>query len=81
MNFPELIMAFIPLKKDETGQYITEKNIFEKLIGRCSVYPEEIRAAGASYTAQEFNLLNDLNNLVVNERKLTEEERRKKLSM
>lgn len=56
---------------------ITEKNIFEKLIGRCSVYPEEIRAAGASYTAQEFNLLNDLNNLVVNERKLTEEERRK----
>lgn len=64
-------------KKDETGQYITEKNIFEKLIGRCSVYPEEIRAAGASYTAQEFNLLNDLNNLVVNERKLTEEERRK----
>ena len=47
------------------------------MIGRCSVYPEEIRAAGASYTAQEFNLLNDLNNLVVNERKLTEEERRK----
>lgn len=53
----------------ETGQYITEKNIFEKLIGRCSVYPEFTRAAGATYTAQEFNLLNDLNNLTINGRK------------
>ena len=29
------------------------------------IYPEEFRAAKASYTAQEFNLLNDLNNLTV----------------
>lgn len=57
----------------ETGEYITEENIFEKLIGKCSVYPEEMRAAGASYTAQEFNLLNDLNDLFVNERKLSKE--------
>lgn len=60
----------------ETGEYITEDNIFEKLIGKCSVYPEEMRASSASYTAQEFNVLNDLNNLKVNERKLTEEEKR-----
>ncbi len=59
----------------ETGEYITEENIFEKLIGKCSVYPEEMRAAGASYTAQEFNLLNDLNDLVINERKLSKEEK------
>lgn len=58
-----------------TGKYITEENIFEKLIGKCSVYPNEIRAAGASYTAQEFNILNDLNNLTINERKLTREEK------
>lgn len=61
---------------DESGKYITEENIFEKLIGRCSVYEEELRAAAASYTAQEFNLLNDLNNLIVNGRKLYEHEKR-----
>ena len=59
----------------KTGEYITEKNIFEKLIGKCTIYKDQVRAAGASYTAQEFNLLNDLNNLTVNNRKLTEEEK------
>ena len=62
---------------DATGKYITEKNIFEKLIGKCSVYPEEYRATTASYTAQEFNVLNDLNNLIVNGRKLEKEEKKK----
>lgn len=60
----------------ETGKYITDENLFEKLIGKCSVYPDEMRASGASYTAQEFNLLNDLNNLTVNGRKLEETEKR-----
>lgn len=59
----------------EDGTYITEKNIFEKLIGKCSVYKEERRAASASYTAQEYNVLNDLNNLYINGRKLTKEEK------
>ena len=63
-------------KLNENGEYITEQNIFEKLIGRCSVYEEELRAAAASYTAQEFNLLNDLNNLTINGRKLEEAEKR-----
>lgn len=63
-------------KLDENGEYITEKNIFEKLIGKCSVYSEELRAATASYTAQEYNLLNDLNNLTINGRKLLENEKR-----
>ncbi|HAL02660.1 MAG TPA: type II CRISPR RNA-guided endonuclease Cas9 [Lachnospiraceae bacterium] len=64
-------------KKDETGKFITDENLFDKLIGKCSVYPDERRAAGASYTAQEFNILNDLNNLTINgERKLTEEEKK-----
>jgi len=65
-------------KIDETtGEYITEANIFDKLIGKCSVYPDLRRAAGASYTAQEFNLLNDLNTLVINNRKLEEDEKKK----
>ncbi len=58
-----------------TGNYIKEDNIFEKLIGKCSVFPEEMRAAAASYSAQEFNLLNDLNNLTIGGRKLEEEEK------
>ena len=63
-------------KLDENGNYITEENIFQKLIGKCSVYKEELRAAAASYTAQEFNVLNDLNNLTINGRKLEENEKR-----
>lgn len=57
------------------GNYITEENIFEKLIGKCSVYKTENRAAAASFTAQEFNVLSDLNNLVVNGRKLEQFEK------
>lgn len=60
---------------DANGDYIKKDNIFEKLIGKCSVYPEELRAAAASYTAQEYNLLNDLNNLTINGRKLEENEK------
>ncbi|MCR5416653.1 MAG: type II CRISPR RNA-guided endonuclease Cas9 [Pseudobutyrivibrio sp.] len=47
------------------GKYIDLDNIFDKLIGKCSINPDEKRAAGASYTAQEFNILNDLNNLKI----------------
>lgn len=38
-------------------------NLFEELIGKDKFYPDEYRAAASSYTAQLFNLLNDLNNL------------------
>ncbi len=59
----------------------TLDNIFESLIGKCSVYngrdgqKTEFRASMASYTAQEFNLLQDLNNLVINKKRLTTEEK------
>ena len=62
-------------KLDANGNYITEDNIFEKLIGKCSVYPDELRAAAASYTAQEYNVLKDLNNLTINGRKLEKNEK------
>ena len=65
------------------GTYVTVENIFDKLIGKCSINPDEQRAAGASYTAQEFNVLNDLNNLTitsdskyVEDSKLTEDAKR-----
>ena len=62
-------------RRDENGHFITEENIFEKLIGTCSVYPDERRASGASYTAQEYNCLSDLNNLKVNGEPLTREQK------
>lgn len=56
----------------ENGE--TLDNLFEILIGKDSVNQNKTRAAGNSYTAQYFNLINDLNNLRVasnEEQKLT----------
>lgn len=53
----------------------TIESIFDELIGKCSIYPDQRRAPSASFTAQEFNLLNDLNNITVAGRKLTREEK------
>ncbi len=71
-------------ERNENGEYITVDNIFDKLVGKCSINSEERRAAGASYTAQEFNVLNDLNNLkivscsdLVESGKLTEDAKKK----
>jgi len=67
--------------RTDYGRYRTSgetlDNIFGILIGKCTFYPEEFRAAKASYTAQEFNLLNDLNNLTVptETKKLNEEQK------
>lgn len=41
------------------------ENLFSILIGTCSYYPSERRASTSSYSAQEFNFLNDLVNLKV----------------
>ncbi|MGX6961114.1 type II CRISPR RNA-guided endonuclease Cas9 [Vagococcus xieshaowenii] len=54
----------------------TLNNLFEVLIGKCTVYPNELRGARISYTAQEFDLLNELNNLSVNDEKLTETQKK-----
>ncbi|WP_125590553.1 type II CRISPR RNA-guided endonuclease Cas9 [Companilactobacillus jidongensis] len=57
----------------------TLKNLFEELIGHDKIYPEELRASAASYTAQKFNVLNDLNNLRIlnhEDQKLTTNEKK-----
>ncbi len=64
----------------EENKYKTDDNIFDKLIGKCTIYSDELRAAASSYTAQEFNALNDLNNLVINGRKLDKDEKKKIIS-
>lgn len=65
-------------KKDSEGKYITLPNMYDMFIGKCTFYPNEYRASKASYTAQEFNLLNDLNNLTVptETKKLSEEQKK-----
>jgi len=54
---------------------ITKIDLIEKMRGKCSIYPEELRAPKNGYSAELFNLLNDLNNLTVDDRKITEEEK------
>ncbi|WP_138416612.1 type II CRISPR RNA-guided endonuclease Cas9 [Aquibacillus sediminis] len=41
------------------------KKWYEQMMGKCSYYPEELRSVKEAYSAQLFNLLNDLNNLVI----------------
>lgn len=55
----------------------TLRSLFDELIGNCSIYLDEMRAPTGSYTAEEFNLLNDLNNLKIAGRKLEPEEKQK----
>lgn len=50
-------------------------NLIEKMIGKCSIFPEELRASSNSFSACLFNLLNDLNNLTINGEKLSVEEK------
>ncbi|WP_411954623.1 type II CRISPR RNA-guided endonuclease Cas9 [Alkalibacillus sp. S2W] len=38
---------------------------YEQMMGRCSYYPDELRAVKESYSAQLFNALNELNNLTI----------------
>ena len=52
--------------RNEAGKvYKKYENIFEKTIGKCSVYREEKRAPKNSLSAEIFNLLNDCNNLTI----------------
>ena len=65
--------------KTDYGRFKTNgevlDNLFEILIGKCSIFKEELRAPRASYDAQLFNFLNDLNNLIINNEKLTKEDK------
>lgn len=59
---------------NENGNVI-KIDLIDLMRGRCTYFPEEKRIAKGAYTACLFNLLNDLNNLKVGERKLTEDEK------
>ena len=75
-------------KIGKDGNYIDERNIFSKLVGKCSVFNkqngyenEEFRASTSSYSAEYYNLLNDLNNIKIGGEKLTKEEREKVINL
>lgn len=51
-------------------------NLINEMRGKCSVYPDELRAPKQSYTAELFNLLNDLNNLTVRGEKISYENKK-----
>ena len=56
---------------------VVKVNLIDVMRGKCSVYPDELRAPKQSYTAELFNLLNDLNNLTIHNEKITIEDKRK----
>ena len=60
---------------DENGNVI-KIDLIDLMRGRCTYFPDEKRIAKGAYTACLFNLLNDLNNLKVGERKLPEDEKK-----
>ncbi|MET3684350.1 CRISPR-associated endonuclease Csn1 [Alkalibacillus flavidus] len=65
----------------EGSQYGWDEDVhkwYEQMMGRCSYYPEELRAVKESYSAQLFNALNELNNLTISRSendRLTQEEK------
>lgn len=50
-------------------------DLIDKMLGKCSLFPEEVRAPHKSYSAEYFNVLNDINNLKIKNENLTEEEK------
>lgn len=53
----------------------------EKLMGKCTYFPEEIRMVKWSYTSELFNLLNDLNNLTIKRKENTKMSLEEKLAV
>ena len=72
-------------QRDEKTNKVVRKydNIWQKTVGKCSLYPSEYRAPKGSFSAEVFNLLNDLNNLTIGleDKKLTLEDKLKILKI
>lgn len=61
---------------EKDGQ-IVEVDLIEKMRGHCSIFQDELRAPKMSASAEIFNILNDINNLTVQGRKVTQQEKEK----
>lgn len=56
------------------------KKWYENMMGKCSYFPDQLRAVKQAYSSELFNVLNDLNNLTLNreeQTKLTYEEKKR----
>lgn len=84
-NHPDYLKKVFKLKyKDneyrimKSGMVINANplNLIDIMKGKCSVFPNEFRAAKMSFSAELHNFLNDLNNLTINkDTKLTTEQK------
>ena len=61
---------------NEDGE-IETIDLIEKMRGKCSVFPDELRAPKLSPSVELFNLLNDLNNLTYENQKLSTNQKQK----
>lgn len=64
--------------KESIYSWKNEEEWMNKLVGNCTYFPEELRMVKNSFTAEKFNLLNDLNNLTIKREenpKLSKEEK------
>lgn len=59
---------------DKSGNVI-KINLIDKMRGKCTYFPDELRAPKWSYSACLFNLLNDLNNLTLQGIKITKNQK------
>lgn len=61
----------------EVNGEIQQIDLIEKMTGKCSIYPDELRAPKMSASAELFNFFNDLNNLTIENEKLTKNQKDK----
>lgn len=59
----------------EINGQIQEIDLIDKMRGKCSIYPDQLRAPKMSVSADLFNFLNDLNNLKIDGEKITVEQK------
>ena len=60
----------------DENENVIKVNLIDLMRGKCTYFPDEQRIAKGAYTANLFNILNDLNNLKFSDRKITEEEKK-----
>lgn len=70
---PTIYGRFIP---KENGEIEEIASLIDKMRGKCSIYPNELRAPKMSFTADLFNFLNDLNNLRIDGEEVLPEQKK-----
>lgn len=71
---PTIYGRFIP---KENGEIEEIASLIDKMRGKCSIYPNELRAPKMSFTADLFNFLNDLNNLTIDGEEVLPEQKKR----